>query len=260
MLQISLRYMSFVMKKTSHFPWNVSFETDECHVSDRLQQTRIKGRFIMNHQAKKQVSFWIGVFLIFVTACGVQGSPTPEPVGAGANSVVIATFTDAPTNSPAPLETSMPTLAPSPDAKRTGQLPGLSPSNVTVSLEEQQFTCTSVRKGRVYYERTCSRGVPGVQVFLVVISGREPFVVDFIEASILQYENPDPKIAIPILGLIAALPYDGATPEEARLWVENTIPVLSADPGDAQENVFGGVKFVLYGPPTKLTLEIGELP
>lgn len=215
----------------------------------------------MNHQAKKQVSFWIGVFLIFVTACGVQGSQTPKPVGAGANSVVIATFTPALTNSPTPpLGTSTPTLAPTPDAKTAGQLPGLSPRNVTVSLEEQQFTCTSVRKGAVYYQRTCSRGVPGVQVFLVVISGREPFVVDFIEASILQYENPDPKIAIPILGLIAALPYDGATPEDARLWVENTIPVLSGDPADAQENVFGGAKYVLYGPPTKLTLEIGELP
>jgi hypothetical protein len=47
----------------------------------------------MNHQAKKQISFWIGVFLIFLTACGVQRSPTPEPIGAGANSVVIATFT-----------------------------------------------------------------------------------------------------------------------------------------------------------------------
>jgi hypothetical protein len=214
----------------------------------------------MNHPAKKQVSFWIGVFLIFVTACGVQRSPAPEPVGAGANSVVIATFTTAPANSPAPLETPMSALVPSPDAKRTGQLPGLSPRNVTVSLEEQQFTCTSARKGRVYYERTCTRGVPGVEVFHVVISGREPFVVDLIKASILQYEDPDPKIAIPVLGLIAALPYDGATPEDARSWVENTIPALSDDPGDAQEKAFGGVKYVLSGPPTKLTLEIGELP
>ena len=215
----------------------------------------------MNHQAKKQVSFWVGAFLIFVTACGVQRSPTPEPVGAGANSVVIATFTPALTNSPTPpLGTSTPTLVPTPDAKTAGRLPGLSPRNVTVSLEEQRFTCTSVRKGRVHYERTCSRGVPGVQVFLVVISGREPFVVDFIEASIQQYENPDPKIAAPILGLIAAFPYDGATPEDARLWVENTIPVLSGDPVDAYESVFGGVKYVLYGPPNKLTLEIGELP
>jgi hypothetical protein len=212
----------------------------------------------LNRQAKKQVSFYIGLFLILLTACGVQRSPTPEPVGAGANSVVISTFTPTPVNAPAPLETAMPTS--SPEAKTTGHLPGLSPRNVTVSLEGQQFTCTLVKKGTVYYERTCTRGVPGVQVFHVLISGREPSLVDLIEASILQDENPDLEIATSILGSIAALPYDGATPEDAQSWVENTIPTLSDDPADTQEAMFGGVKFVLHGPPTKITLEIGELP
>lgn len=212
----------------------------------------------MNYPAQKRVSFWIGVFIILVTACGQQGSPTPESIRA--NSVVISTFTATPMNSPASLGTPIPTSGPSPDTQTTGQIPGLSPRNVTVRLEEQQFTCTSVKKGAVYYERTCSRGVPGVQVFHVVISGREPFVVDLIEASILQYENPDPESATSILGLIAAIPYDGATPEDAKSWVENTIPALSGDPGDVQEKVFGEVKYALYGPPTKLTLEIGELP
>lgn len=212
----------------------------------------------MNYPAQKRVSFWIGVFIILVTACGKQGSPTPESIRA--NSVVISTLTATPMNSSVLSETPMPILTPPPDTKATGQLPGLSPRNVTVRLEEEQFTCTAVKKGTVYYERTCSRGVPGVQVFHVVISGREPFVVDLIEASILQYENPDPEIATSILGLITAIPYDGATPEDARSWVEHTIPALSGDPGDVQEKVFGGVKFALYGPPTKLTLEIGELP
>lgn len=212
----------------------------------------------MNQHAKKQVVFSIGLFLILVTACGVKNSPTPEPVGAGANSIVISTFTPTATNSAASLETSVPT--PSPNTKTTGQLPGLSPRNVTVSLEGQQFTCTLVKKGAVYYERTCTRGVPGVQVFQVLISGREPSVVDSIEASVLQYDKPDLEIAASILGLIAAMPYDGATPEDARSWVESTIPTLSDDPAEAQETMFGDVKFVLYGPPTKLTLEMGELP
>jgi hypothetical protein len=84
--------------------------------------------------------------------------------------------------------------------------------------------------------------------------------VDFIEASVLQYENPDTESASSILGLVAAIPYDGAVPDEARAWVESTIPVLSGEPGGAQENIFGGVQYVLYGPPTALTLEMGELP
>jgi hypothetical protein len=215
-----------------------------------------------NHPAKKQASFLVGVFFILLTGCGLGGAPTaPTPeVGAGANSVVVSTFTAVPTNPPVALETSMPTLVPTPNAKVTGQLPGLSPRNVTVSLEEQKFTCTQVKKGVVYYERTCTRGVPSVQVFHVVISGREPFLVDFIEASVLQYEKPDIEIANSILGFIATMPYEGATPEDARAWVESTIPDLSSEPGGAQEMVFGGVKYVLYGKPTALTLEMGELP
>lgn len=212
----------------------------------------------MNRQGKKLAAFWIGMFLILLTACGVQRSPTLEPTGVGANSVVISIFSATAVSSPQPLET--PTPVPSPDSKTRGQLPGLSPRNVTVSLEGQQFTCTEVKKGVKYYERTCTRGVPGVQVFQVLISGREPFVVDSIEASILLYENPDPGIASSILGSIAALPYDGATPADARAWVENTITTLRDDPADTQEKVFGGVKFALHGPQTALKLEIGELP
>ena len=91
-----------------------------------------------------------------------------------------------------------------------GQLPGLSPVNVTVSLEEQKFTCTAVRKGAVYYERTCTRGLPSVNLIQILISGREPSIVDFIEISVLENDNPENKTAHEILGLIATMPYEGA--------------------------------------------------
>lgn len=169
--------------------------------------------------------------------------------------MVISTFTPAPTDLPPSADASMAT--PTSDPKVIGQLPGLSPRNVTVALEDQKFTCTEVTKGAVYYERTCSRGVPGIEVFLVVISGRTPSVVDSIESSILQYENPKNEVAIQILSLVAGLPYDGATPDEAKAWVESTVPALS---GGTQETTLGGVKYALYGPPAKLTLEMGELP
>ena len=207
-----------------------------------------------HHRAIKQTPFWLGVCLILLTGCSRPAAPTPEPTAAGASSVVISTFTPAPTDVPSSPEAP---LEPTSDAKVTGQLPGLSPRNVTVALEDQKFTCTEVTKGTVYYQRTCSRGVPGVEVFLVVISGRTPSVVDFIEATILQYENPENEIAVQILSLAAGLPFDGATPDEARAWVESTVPALN---GGTQETTLGGVKYVLYGPPTKLTLEMGELP
>ena len=205
----------------------------------------------------KQAFFWLAVCLILLTGCGRAPAVTPEPTAAGASSIVISTFTAAPTVLPPSPE---PSIEPTSDAAANGQIPGLSPRNVTVALEDQNFTCTEVTKGSVYYERTCSRGVPGAEVFLVVISGRTPSVVDFIEGLILQYENPENEIAIQILNLVAGLPYDGATPDEARAWVESTIPALSGEPGGEQEAMFGGVKYVLFGPPTALTLEIGELP
>jgi hypothetical protein len=206
----------------------------------------------------KKYPYLIGVFLLILTACGVRATPTPETEGA--NSVVISTFTAAPTDASISPEALTPILASTPNSHVIGKLPGLSPVNVTVNLEGQKFTCTQVKKGAVYYERTCIKGVPSVNLLQVVISGREPFVVDFIEASVLQYTDPDNKIATELLSFMATMPYDGATPEDARKWVERTIPTLSGKPDDTQEMVFGGVKYVLYGPPTALTLEMGELP
>jgi len=206
---------------------------------------------------KCQVSLLAGVFLLILTSCGVKAQETPTQ---GANSVVISTFTAAPTNSPAPLEILTSTVEPTPNSKATGQLPGLSAVNVTVNLEGQEFTCTQVKKVAGHYERTCLKGLPSTNLFQVVIFGREPFAVDFIRTSVRQNETPDNKIATELLSFMAALPYDGATPEDARAWVESTIPTLSGETVDSQEMVFGGVKYVLSGPPTALTLEMGELP
>jgi len=207
---------------------------------------------------KWQVSVLAGVFfLLLLTSCAAPAQATPTQAG---NSIVIATFTAAPTISQIPQETLAPTLAETPDSKVSGQLPGVSPVNVTVNLEQQKFTCTQVKKGAAYYERTCLKGLPSTVLFQVVISGREPFIVDFIKASVRQNENPDNKIASEFLSFMGTMSYDGAIPEDAKAWVETTIPTLSANPDDAQEAVFGGVKYVLSGPPRALTLEMGELP
>jgi hypothetical protein len=205
---------------------------------------------------KCQVSLLAGVFILILTSCRVPAQDTPTQ---GANSVVISTFTAAPANSPTPSTALTPTLASTPNSKVTGQLPGLSAVNVTVKLEGQEFTCTQVKKVAGHYERTCLKGLPSTNLFQVVISGSEPFVVDFIRTSVRQNENPDNKIATEFLSFVATLPYDGATPDDARAWVESTIPTLSGQPDDAKETMFGAVKYVLSGPPKVLVLEMGEL-
>lgn len=203
-------------------------------------------------QAKPHVSLSIAVFLVIIMGCG---TPPATPTASG---IVISTFTAAPAKSPVPSETATPTLALRSEA--TGQIPGLSPVNITVGLEGQKFTCTAVKKGTIYYERTCTRGLPSVNLIQVRISGREPSIVDQIEISILQNENPENKTAQEVLGFIAAMPYDGAAPEEAKAWVESTIPAVNGKPGGTQETVIGDVKYVLGGSVTALTLEMGELP
>jgi hypothetical protein len=180
----------------------------------------------------------------------------PEPTESGwSSSVVINTFTPEPTSSS--LEPVTPSPEPTLNAQEKGQIPGLAPRNVTVTLEHNRFTCTLPVKGNRYYERTCTRGVPGVQVFRVVIYGQAPGAVDFIEASIMQYDNPDEETAIEILNLVASQPYDGAAPEEASAWLESTVPALN---GGRQETAFGSVTYVLSGPGNALLLEMGELP
>ncbi|HKG54473.1 MAG TPA: hypothetical protein VKB04_09445 [Anaerolineales bacterium] len=236
---------------------DVSFQHADCHVRSKFKDCRSKTGKVVKMK-KYQASFLAGVFLLMSSCSVARATPTPD--AQGANSIVISTFTAAPANSPAPSEILTSTAEPTPNLKIIGQLPGLSPANVTVRLEQQNFTCTQVKKGAVYYERSCIKGLLSTALLRVVISGREPFIVDFIETSIRQNENSDNKIATELLSFMATLPYDGAAPEDARKWIENTIPTLSGNPDDAQEGVFGGVKYVLSGLPMTLMLEMGELP
>jgi hypothetical protein len=208
---------------------------------------------------KKYPSLLAGTVFLLLIYSGCTSAPaTPTSNEVGANSIVISTRTATP-NSPAISETAVPTLLQTQTPEGTGALAGLSPVNVTLNLEQQNFTCTAVKKVTAHYERTRTKGTSSTYLFQVVISGRESFTVDFIETTILQYAKPDSKTAIPILGLMASLPYDGATPEEAQAWVESTIPALEGTSGNPQEREFGGVKYVLSGQLKALTLEMGEL-
>jgi hypothetical protein len=229
----------------------------------RLWRSSIIGKLIL----LAVVSLFICIIFSCLTSIAQGANKTakaPEPAKEATtenSDVVVSTFTPASTNSPVPSKTRLPTLAPTLKIEAIGKLSGLSPVDVTVNLEQRGFTCTSVDKGVVYYERTCKREEPSIYLFYVVVSGREPFIVDFIETSVLQFTNPDVKIASPLMGFMATMPYDGATPEDARAWVENTMPALTGKPGDAKEMMFGGVKYLLGGsPPTAFTLEMGELP
>ena len=205
---------------------------------------------------KLQVSLCLGLLILLLPACGAAATPAQQQ----ANSVVISTFTPGPADSSASQVTFVPTFESTPDSSMIGKLPGLSPKNITVGLEQQNFTCTAVEKKLAYYEQACLKGLPSETLFQVVIYGRQPFIVDFIETSVKQNKSPDPKVAAELLSFTAGLPYDDASPEEAKAWVESTISGLGNSPVDAQQKTFGGVSYVLHGTAAALTLEMGELP
>ena len=162
-----------------------------------------------------------------------------------------------PTLTPSPIP---PTFTPEPTAteESTALLPGLMAANVAVNLEQRGFTCDALEQVQIYYDRTCTKDSVDNKL-LVEIYGREAFAVDWIQSSVLQFANPDQEFAASFLGFVASMPYDGAVPEEARNWVETTLPSLTGK-GDVREKIFAGVKYRLYGIPTAFILEMGDLP
>jgi hypothetical protein len=221
--------------------------------------------------ATKQPVFWIGLIIIILVCRGMASAGTKESINPtatlerlqeGASSVVIKTYTPAGTNAPKPTRTPAATHIPLSTSTKAPKvvalIPGLMPADVTLNLEQRGFTCTAVRK-IVYYERNCKRE-EGTYLFNVDIGGREPFIVDFIDTTVIQFSSPSNEIAAAIMGFVATMPYDDAKPLEARAWVENTIPNLTGEPGDVREMVFAGVTYKLFGPPTALTLQMGDIP
>ena len=93
----------------------------------------------------------------------------------------------------------------------------------------------------------------------VDIWGRDTIGVDWIQSAVLQFANPDKEFAASFLGFMATMPYHGAVPEEARNWVETTLPSLTGQ-GDRREKVFAGVKYSLYVISTGFHLVMGDLP
>lgn len=132
------------------------------------------------------------------------------------------------------------------------------PADVTVNLEERGFVCKPVWQGELYYVRTCEKSA-GEYLLRADIYGRELLSVDYIDSAALQYTDPKNEFAASFLGFMATMPFDGAQPQDARGWVESTIPTLKGE-GDVREQVFGGVKYSLFGPPTGIFLQMGNLP
>lgn len=153
--------------------------------------------------------------------------------------------------------TSTPLPLPIASKKTTALLPGLQPADVKVNLENLAFTCSDVQENKPYFIWTCKRETAQVQL-RADIYGQSILSLDYINAAVMQSTLPNDDRATSFLGFIASMPYDGAEPDNARAWVEKTLPTITQS-GDVRTATFGGVKYELFGIPTARVLRLGSL-
>ncbi len=192
-----------------------------------------------------------------------RGTGTPTPTRRAPQPTLTGAVALAPTGTAAPADTSQPpetaaaTPGPGETAVSQAGLPGLQPADVNRFLAQRELACGDVEKMDPFYSWSCSRVVGYETEFRVDCLSWSPAGVDFLNATILQYVGPDDEAAASFLGFIATLPYDGAQPEQARAWVESTLPAIEGT-GDVRTATFGGVQFQLFGKPGARILQMGR--
>lgn len=151
------------------------------------------------------------------------------------------------------------TDAPTPIPAQAG-IPGLIPEDVTVNLEKIEFKCDAPdRMPSGLYLRTCLREDSGIVSYMVEVWGSDRRTVDTIVATVVQFVSPTDDIPVLMLGFIATMPYDSADPDQARAWVEATLPTLPDDFSTAHASIaIAGVEFRLSGDKAHRTLEMGN--
>src|SRR5215217_7037154 len=130
-----------------------------------------------------------------------------------------------------------PKSKPKPEPKN---IPGLTPQDVYLSLENRGFTCSEpeVMGHENDVRWTCERQEAKGR-YLVEINSKDANSVRLLKAWVIA---DDPAradaLAQDFLGYIARVPYEGAQPEEAKAWVEHSV-------GSKASAKFGGVSYTL---------------
>jgi len=136
-------------------------------------------------------------------------------------------------------------------------IPGLPLWMLWERLTGYGFNCFEPQVQEESYLSECSYETSEYE-FNVSIWGRLPDTVDLVEAAALYYGELDyADLTTVVFELIAEIPYEGATPEEAGAWVEATMPGIQVV-GDEASSSFGGVRYYLYAFPSSHVLEIGN--
>jgi hypothetical protein len=150
---------------------------------------------------------------------------------------------------PEPKRESKPEPKPEPS-----NIPGLTPQDVYLDLENREFTCSEpeLMQPEDEVRWTCERqGTKGR--YLVEISSKDANSVRLIKAWVISHERARADaLAGDFLGYVATVPYEGAQPEKAKAWVEQNV-------GSKASAKFGGVSYTLGGKADRRFLELEKL-
>jgi len=137
---------------------------------------------------------------------------------------------------------------------KPSNIPGLTPQDVYLDLENRGFKCSEpeLMEPEDEVRWTCERQEAEGR-YLVEITSKDANSVRLIKAWVISHERARADaLAGDFLGYIARVPYEGAQPEEAKAWVEQNV-------GSKASAEFGGVSYTLGGKAGRRFLDLEKL-
>jgi hypothetical protein len=144
---------------------------------------------------------------------------------------------------------------PKPEAKPApSNIPGLTPQDVYLNLENKGFKCSEpeLMGPEDDVRWTCERHEAKGE-YMVEINSKDANSVRLLKAWVISHEPArTDALAEDFLGYVARVPYEGAQPDEAKEWVEQSV-------GRKASAEFGGVSYTLGTKAGRRFLELQKL-
>lgn len=142
----------------------------------------------------------------------------------------------------------------------SSHIPGLNPEEILEKFNEKyHLVCLGWSYGwNVWSDECITMGGVNPSYGFTVYSRNER-TVDYIEASVIQLENPQVDIITLFFKDVLELPYAGSSPEMVLDWIKSEIPNMSGIPGDIRNLTYSGINYRLYGNVEGMWLELGEI-
>ena len=107
------------------------------------------------------------------------------------------------------------------------------------------------------YTRQCAFATEDYQ-YVVTFWGRAANSIDLIETTAFYFGSLDyTDLTAVIFEIIAEILYNGADPQQAKEWINDTVDEIQLI-GDEAFDEFGGVRYYIYAIPSAQVLEIGS--